>query len=302
MDEDEALKTDARWYANRFNVSLTEAINRLTFQEAVGELNARLSEQEKETFAGLWIVNEPEYKIVIAFTKDGEKTLQPYLQNQPYKEYIELRTYRYSLADLAKSQEQGMTIVTQLGLSAGGAVNVQENRATLIIGNPESFLQEVQAAGINLPESLKVSSIDPNNPADTNRGSILIYTLPGGQPVYFPKQPPQPAYPEGEFAGVLILDENGCLRLESWIDNWVGDAPLILWRHDLDLRVVNNKIEIFGEQEGIIAQTGKPMQGGGGFSETAPTYISGMPLAICPGPYLQVGTIEPLANGSQPNK
>lgn len=286
LHEAEALAADALWYADRFNVTQEEALLRLERQKTIGELNARLSEQEQETFAGLWIENEPQYKVMIAFTEQDEESIQPYIQGQPYEEYVELRTYRYSLAELENIQDQGLAIANQLDVSASSDIDVAKNRVTLVVGNPELFLKEMQAAGIILPEPIELSAIDPANPSDTNRGGIFTYTLPDGRLAYFPQQPPALVYPEGEFAGTLALDEMGCLRLEDW----ETPAPLILWRHDLSLRIVDNKIEVLNDAGELMMQVGEPVKIGGGLSDTV--HIAGMPLAACPGPYLQLGEID----------
>lgn len=63
------------WYSAHFNVSIEEAVYRLSLQSQVGELYAALMSQEKSTFAGLWITHLPEYKVHIAFTRAGATTI-----------------------------------------------------------------------------------------------------------------------------------------------------------------------------------------------------------------------------------
>lgn len=286
IHEAEALAADASWYANRFNVPLEEALRRLELQESIGELNARLSEQQLTTFAGLWIEHEPDFKVVVAFTENGKETLQPYIHDQPYEDYVEVRTYRYTLAELETAQQQGMAIAEQLGVSVSGGIDVEKNQATLVVGNPELLLDEIRAAGITLPEAIEILAIVPNSLTDTNRGGVLKYTLPDEEVIYFPKQPPQEFYPEGNFEGVVALDEQGCLRLE----NWGVETPLILWRHDLVLHFTGHEIEVHDDKGEMVMHVGEPVQIGGGLSDTV--HISGMPLPACPGPYLQLGVID----------
>ncbi len=67
-------------YAKDQDVPLEEAVRRLQLQESVGKLGAELEANERDTFAGLWIEHEPEYRVVAAFTRDGEETIRPYVE------------------------------------------------------------------------------------------------------------------------------------------------------------------------------------------------------------------------------
>src|SRR3712207_3288597 len=49
----DALQQDAAVYASQFRVSLQEGGRRLQLQEAIDALNARLTEEQAATFAGL---------------------------------------------------------------------------------------------------------------------------------------------------------------------------------------------------------------------------------------------------------
>ena len=75
-----ALAMDAQYYAKDYGVELSEAIRRLTLQEPIGKLGATLESNEAGTLGGFWIQHEPEYRVVAAFTKDGEKTMAKYVQ------------------------------------------------------------------------------------------------------------------------------------------------------------------------------------------------------------------------------
>ena len=77
-----ALARDARMYAEQHDVELSEAITRLLMQDSVGELDVDLLSNESGTFGGLWIQNEPEYRVVVAFTKDGERTIAEYVKDE----------------------------------------------------------------------------------------------------------------------------------------------------------------------------------------------------------------------------
>lgn len=78
-NDDSAFLPAAEFYAEKYKVSLEEALHRIKLQPDIGSLNAKLEMAEVESFAGLWIEHEPSYKVVIQFTHDAEKMLEPYL-------------------------------------------------------------------------------------------------------------------------------------------------------------------------------------------------------------------------------
>ena len=55
----DALLQDAQAYAADVGVDLEEALNRLGLQDAIGNLNARLQSEQRDTFAGLWVEHQP---------------------------------------------------------------------------------------------------------------------------------------------------------------------------------------------------------------------------------------------------
>jgi hypothetical protein len=69
--------------AEALGISVDEAVRRFQLQEAIGPLGAQLEANEADTFAGLWLQQEPEFRVVVAFTQDGEATMQPYVAGTP---------------------------------------------------------------------------------------------------------------------------------------------------------------------------------------------------------------------------
>ncbi|MBI5962692.1 MAG: hypothetical protein HY863_04395 [Chloroflexi bacterium] len=68
---------DAETYAKNYGISLDEAFRRFHLQDVAGELQATLREKEADTFASIWLEHTPEFKIVVLFTRDAERTIQP---------------------------------------------------------------------------------------------------------------------------------------------------------------------------------------------------------------------------------
>jgi hypothetical protein len=79
-------------YARAYCVSVQEAERRMAIQlrdavgpktepgrppapppDSIGEINAALQQKEATTFAGLWIQHRPEYRVVVAFTRNAAR-------------------------------------------------------------------------------------------------------------------------------------------------------------------------------------------------------------------------------------
>jgi hypothetical protein len=50
-----------------------------------------LEQNEGGTFAGLWIQHEPAYRVRVAFNRDGEETIRPYVGGTPLAGLIKVR-------------------------------------------------------------------------------------------------------------------------------------------------------------------------------------------------------------------
>jgi|GEM_PF-1174794 len=294
LDPDAPLLPDVAWYAEEMGVSREEAAWRLEMQQALGELRLepRLREQEAETFAGLWLQHRPEFRLVVAFTGGGEETMRPYLEGEPVAGLVEVRDgYTYTLAELLQAQETAMAVMQELGVGASGGIDQQENRVVLTVGNPQLLQEELDVAGVALPEPVVVEAISPENLASTLRGDVEIVEGPAGQTIYLPKQAPTDIYLEGEVRGTLLLDENGCLRVAS---EWEDAAYLVLWRADHTLRF-GEGIEVVDGSGQVVARAGEEIRGGGGYLSGQDPAIPGMPIEACPGPYITLGELPSLA-------
>jgi hypothetical protein len=301
---EDAIAKDAHWYAERFGVSHEEAVRRLRWQGAIGELDSALR-GERRTFAGLWIEHEPVYQIVVAFTvADGSEILQPYLTGKPYAGYITIRQHRYTLAELEAAQREAIAIVNQLAIPTSGGVDVQNNRATLVVGNPDLLLAEIEAAGLSLPDPVAVLPLDPDNLSVTNHSRVEQYLGPDGQTIYFPHQAPSLVYHDGDAHGRLVLDDTGCLRLQPAQDGEA--APLVIWPHDYHLRLAENNgadngIEILDGRNTVVASTLETDIVSWGGSHTTSFSGPDMPIDACPGPYWLLAPISMRALESYDN-
>ena len=146
-----SLAMDAQYYAEDYGVELSEAIRRLTLQEPIGKLGATLESNEADTLGVFWIQHEPEYRVVAAFTKDGEKTIAKYVQDGPLVDIIEVRTVDATLKELKRAQQEAGSIVRGLGFQAASGINVFENRAEIYVPDPSRLEEALQENGKTLP-------------------------------------------------------------------------------------------------------------------------------------------------------
>ncbi len=113
-------------YAEHYGIAVDEALSRFEIQEAFAGLDTQLSIKEAETFAGLYIQHEPEFRIVALFTRNGEETIKPYIPDG-MAEYVEVRTVKVSYLELQNAQSEVSSALRSLGIRADSSIDVKEN-------------------------------------------------------------------------------------------------------------------------------------------------------------------------------
>ncbi|WP_152541206.1 hypothetical protein [Kallotenue papyrolyticum] len=129
----EAETKAAEWYAKDQGIDVSEAMRRLQLMHAEGYLQAELEEKAKDIYAGLWVQHKPEFRIIAAFTRDGEKTIRPYIEKGPWANLVDVRIVRASLAELRAEQTIVQQIVDSLKVPFTAAINVKENRVEVYV-------------------------------------------------------------------------------------------------------------------------------------------------------------------------
>ena len=166
-DVSPALLMDARSYAADYGVELDEAIGRLIGQEAIGELDQELQSNESATFGGLWIQSEPDYRVVVAFTRDGEETIRPYVDGTSVADIVEVRQVEMSLVELRKARGKAVAMVKELGFRASSGIDVPNNmvRLYLTAKEIEKLEMELQKSGLTLPDRVELVDEPSESPA-----------------------------------------------------------------------------------------------------------------------------------------
>jgi hypothetical protein len=252
---------------------------------APGHLNATLQAAEPETFAGLWIENEPVHKVIVQFTRDGEKTLKPYIAGTPLEGQVEVRKAKVSFRDLTAIADDLYKRLHDLGLPFSASVDVTGNRVLVFITDQvlwENFLRE---AGLKLPDYVSITQI--YEPLQSTP-DFQITLVPG---LFFPQlRARSTEFMAALLEGQLIL-EDGCLRVQT---SYSPQSNLVIWQPDYFPTQNGERIEILNRDGQVVARVGEAVSLGGGGIELSDFYTRQLrqPMAgACTGPYFLMGDV-----------
>ena len=160
LSESDPLVQDARVYAADQGVGLEEAVHRLELQDAVGKLEAELTEKERDTFAGLWIQHQPEFGVVVRLTRGGSEAVRPYVEGGPLANIVEVRSASATLVQLGAAQGRATSLTNGLDVRADSAIDVKDNRAELYVTDPAGLEEALSRANVRLPSEVHVVEQD----------------------------------------------------------------------------------------------------------------------------------------------
>ncbi len=132
-------------YANRFDVSLAEANERLARQSVIGTLGAQLANSFPESFAGLWIENAPTYRVVVATTSSDLADIREMTEESGVAQYVVLRHADYSLVELDAKRAAIQPLVEAIGFAD---VDIPANGLTVDVTHPLNLADAARAVGL----------------------------------------------------------------------------------------------------------------------------------------------------------
>lgn len=283
----DALRQDADAVAEDLGISVEEAIHRLNLQDSIGALGAKLEQQEAETFAGLWILQEPEYRIVVAFTRNGQETIKPYIENTSLAEFVEFCVAQVSLVELKTIQQSVKQMVNELDFPFSSSINVKKNQVELYVTDIELWEASTQETGIQLPEHVEVIA------TYVPLGDEIPFAITPVLGLFLPQLRVRSAnFMTALLQGKLIVIE-GCLRVCAGNN---GDGHLIIWQPDYFLNDHNGKIEILDRDGQVVAVVGETIRIGGGEMPMTPEFETQLREPVpdqCAGPYWLMGEVVP---------
>ncbi|MBE9524594.1 MAG: hypothetical protein IMY76_05810 [Chloroflexi bacterium] len=283
----DAIQQDAQLYAEQMGVSLEEAMKRLNMQneDDISDLADQLQVNEADSFAGLWIQHEPEYRVVVAFTHDGEEIIQKYVAaGSKLASLIEVQQAQYTYQQLQDDQQVVISILSEMRLPAAISVMVMDNRVELDITDRAAFDTALAEANATLPESVAViASYEPVG----EKPPFDITPVPN---VFMPQLKQRDAiFLEALLSGELVV-EDGCLRIRN---NDTDESRLIIWQADYFLTDNEGTLEILNETGAVVAQVGEMVYMGGGEVPIDASVLREPIPEQCRGPYWLMGEFLP---------
>jgi hypothetical protein len=278
----DSLRQVAAEMAASWGVSLEEAYQRLRVEDPIGTLQAELTEWEADTFAGLWIEHEPQYRVVVAFTRDGEKILEPYLENRSIPG-LTIRQARFTYAELEAMQAQAMRELGKLDYHVSVLFAVQDNRVEVWVSDRAWFESELQRVGAHLPEGVELVVIEGGSTA-RDKDLLLTPPVPG---IAFPRQKPTEGLRESMTAQLI-----GTLRLEGvclHVQSLSGEVLLPVWPPEFTLRAEGEQVMVVDGEGQVAARAGEEVYLGGGYVGITDEWVLQQIPAACQGEYFVVG-------------
>jgi hypothetical protein len=269
--------------AASWGVSPEEAYQRLRVEDPIGTLQAELTEWEADTFAGLWLEHEPRYRVVVAFTRDGKETLEPYLENRSIPG-LTIRQARFTYAELETKQAQAMRELGKLDYHVSVLFAVQDNRIEVIVSDRAWFESELQRVGAHLPEGVELVVLEGGSTA-SDKDLLLTPPVPG---IAFPRQKPTEGIRESmtaQLIGTLWL-EGACLYVHSL----GGEVLLPIWPPEFTMRTEGEQVLVIDGEGQVAARAGEEVYLGGGYVGISDEWVLQQIPAACRGAYFVVGS------------
>ena len=277
---------DAQYYADEVGITVEEALARLRVQneESISTLQTQLQANEADTFAGLWLQHDPEFRVVVAFTRNGEETIQKYVtEGSELAQLIDVRQVEYSYAQLEADQQETFCLLNALNLPAAGGIMVMDNRVVIDITDRAAFEAALAEAEATLPESVVINtvyeSVGENPP-------FAITLVPD---VFMPQLKQRDvAFMEALLIGELVV-EDGCLRVR---DVYTDEYTLVIWQADYFL---TDNEGVLDETGTVVARVGEMVYMGGGEQRTVDDAELRQPVPepCSGGPYWRMGQFLP---------
>lgn len=136
-------------YADAFGVPLEEAERRLILQDTVSDLQRQVSENES-TFAGSWLVHEPEFGLVIVFASpNGQEILDKYLQGREWESIVSAQEATYTLDELLEILDLVNNAAAKTGVRFASGTYIQEGKVVLYTPDPDALRMNSTKTDIN---------------------------------------------------------------------------------------------------------------------------------------------------------
>ncbi len=278
----EPMRQVAEEMAMSWGLSVEEAYQRLRVKDPIGTLQVELAEWEADTFAGLWIEHEPQYRVIVAFTRNGEQILEPYLEDRSIPG-LTVRQARFTYAELEAMQAQAMSELAKLDFDVVASISVTDNRVEVYVSDRPWFESELERVGSRLPDAVELIVVEGGSTA-RDKDQLLTPPVPG---IAFPRQKPTEGFREAMTAQLI-----GTLRLEGeclYIQSLDGGVLLPIWPPELSLRAEGGQLWVVDGEGQVAAREGEEVYMGGGYTGISDKWVLQQIPAACQGETFVVG-------------
>ncbi|WP_394751711.1 S1 family peptidase [Crenothrix sp.] len=169
---------DAKMYSVSAGISIEEAKQRFKLTDKIGNLEEKLSREESDTFAGLWLEHKPKLRLVAQFAGGTKKDISTYMPEE-LMAISEVRAAKVSLAGLKKMRTKAITSFTNAGnIPIESDINVKENRVDLFVTNQFRMrgADILKKRNLQFPKNVKLITV--------SAPSIRQASFYGGLPLY----------------------------------------------------------------------------------------------------------------------
>lgn len=119
-------------YSQMYRVGVNEAARRLELTREAGLLGQQLERELPETFAGLYVEHQPEFRIVVQFTQDAQARLAAYTRDPTFVARTAPRSLEMLLAVQAELGEQLMSA----GVEFESGLDVKKSEINVFVLDP----------------------------------------------------------------------------------------------------------------------------------------------------------------------
>lgn len=131
-------------YAEAFDVSYEEALQRLELQPEMANLANQVAEGEP-TYAGSWIQHEPEFRLFVAFaTPNGEEKMSKYLEEIEWAELVEVTQSAFTIGELKHILNAINRVRDKIDIPFESGTDYQTEKITLYTPNPDELQKEIE--------------------------------------------------------------------------------------------------------------------------------------------------------------
>ncbi|MCB8946272.1 MAG: hypothetical protein H6658_21205 [Ardenticatenaceae bacterium] len=257
-EEDGAIQNDLALMAEQTGIPLAELEAQMAYEDAITELQARLQANEAATYAGLWLEHEPVYRVVVAFTENGQETVAKYVaEGEALTAVLDIRPATYTQAQLMADQQSLNQVLETADFDFFTSVDVPHNRVELGVPTEEIWEAYVGTHDVQLPPSVVLTFAFP--------GGITFTPPPNLTPapdIYMAQLAlPSMAFMEALLEANLIVDNN-CLLAQY--PEMPDEKWLIIWQPGYYVHEADGIVQILDQEGKVVATVGEKLYMGGG--------------------------------------